>query len=648
MPQNQSGAAKPASDRSSSTFARPLSFPLSFPTGRRIVRLLKYSVNQPQLLATQTFFYANRSNNHNQPAPIKTNLHIDYANLYGIAIIGVYRRDSLTIHSAISVWTRLFRTFQRYESALHASTIASSGASARFSSCSTAAARSGSGDEAGAKKDSSAACSSLTPAWPTDRPASSALSSIASSTRCASGKSPSSRPPPASPPPSSSRPSSSCSKMTGSCACPSGPKKLLILSCRLWHRHRSRPPLVHHALDEPRRRRSLPRRILPLRLLPHRPARKFTLPRVRPRRSKHRAFVVDAVDSPADAPDHLHQSRPRHRPRLSTPRKSRAPAILRSLLRPSPRLLFRGHRIPMHRRPATRNRPHRPGLRNRKGPTRRKLRAPAIRQRPPLRRQFLPGRRHRTGFQFRPLRHQPRTPRPRQYRHPPHRTSKRPPLPRRRSLPPQTLRAARLLKSPRRPTRSTKNSPNGASSPNFTVELSHTLPLRDLLAISTFSSPCSTTTSTIGSATTKCKNSSATPADWLTAHPEKEQIVRRYLKHRRHLTQSALAHNCSMKTNGKSKRPKKPTRSEEEQVESKISLNDQRLDAVINALKESGATRVLDLGCSYGNLLRRFAGRETIHRNRRPRRLHHRPRNRRRAASISNASWKSSRRAASN
>src|SRR5580704_6892651 len=46
--------------------------------------------------------------------------------------------------------------------------------------------------------------------------------------------------------------------------------------------------------------------------------------------------------------------------------------------------------------------------------------------------------------------------------------------------------------------------------------------------------------------------------------------------------------------------------SEEDQVEKKISLNEQRQNSVLSVLKSSGAKRVLDLGCSYGNLLRRL------------------------------------------
>ena len=42
---------------------------------------------------------------------------------------------------------------------------------------------------------------------------------------------------------------------------------------------------------------------------------------------------------------------------------------------------------------------------------------------------------------------------------------------------------------------------------------------------------------------------------------------------------------------------------EEEAIESSISLNEQRLGSVLAALKASGATRVLDLGCGEGRLL---------------------------------------------
>jgi 3' terminal RNA ribose 2'-O-methyltransferase Hen1 len=45
---------------------------------------------------------------------------------------------------------------------------------------------------------------------------------------------------------------------------------------------------------------------------------------------------------------------------------------------------------------------------------------------------------------------------------------------------------------------------------------------------------------------------------------------------------------------------------QEASIESTISLNERRLDAVFDVLKTSGASRVLDLGCGEGKLLRRL------------------------------------------
>ena len=45
---------------------------------------------------------------------------------------------------------------------------------------------------------------------------------------------------------------------------------------------------------------------------------------------------------------------------------------------------------------------------------------------------------------------------------------------------------------------------------------------------------------------------------------------------------------------------------DEDAVERRLSLNEQRLGAVLAALKQSGARRVLDLGCGEGRLLERL------------------------------------------
>jgi 3' terminal RNA ribose 2'-O-methyltransferase Hen1 len=88
--------------------------------------------------------------------------------------------------------------------------------------------------------------------------------------------------------------------------------------------------------------------------------------------------------------------------------------------------------------------------------------------------------------------------------------------------------------------------------------------------------------------------------DWLAAHPERELIVNRYLKHQRRLTSQAFERLLE------EDQPGIETVQEQEEtvVEERLSLDDQRLGAVLAMLKNSAAKRVLDLGCGEGRLLR--------------------------------------------
>ena len=89
---------------------------------------------------------------------------------------------------------------------------------------------------------------------------------------------------------------------------------------------------------------------------------------------------------------------------------------------------------------------------------------------------------------------------------------------------------------------------------------------------------------------------------WLAAHPERETIVHRYLKGRRSLVRDALA-QLTQEEEPEDGAAEVLHDREEEAVEKKISLHEQRLGAVLAALKGSGAKRVLDLGCGEGRLL---------------------------------------------
>jgi 3' terminal RNA ribose 2'-O-methyltransferase Hen1 len=88
---------------------------------------------------------------------------------------------------------------------------------------------------------------------------------------------------------------------------------------------------------------------------------------------------------------------------------------------------------------------------------------------------------------------------------------------------------------------------------------------------------------------------------WLLTHPEREEITRRYLKHQRHLMREALA---QLTEDAEDPDEKAELQAAEEGVlEERISLNQQRLTGVFGTLRQSGAKRVLDLGCGEGRLL---------------------------------------------
>ena len=88
--------------------------------------------------------------------------------------------------------------------------------------------------------------------------------------------------------------------------------------------------------------------------------------------------------------------------------------------------------------------------------------------------------------------------------------------------------------------------------------------------------------------------------DWLAAHPERELIVNRYLKHQRRLTSQAFERLLEEDQPG----IETVEEQEETAVEERLSLNDQRLGAVLAVLKNGEAKRILDLGCGEGRLLR--------------------------------------------
>jgi 3' terminal RNA ribose 2'-O-methyltransferase Hen1 len=90
---------------------------------------------------------------------------------------------------------------------------------------------------------------------------------------------------------------------------------------------------------------------------------------------------------------------------------------------------------------------------------------------------------------------------------------------------------------------------------------------------------------------------------WLKNHPEKDMIARRYLKNRSSLAQEALA-RLAEESPVEVEEAAPEQKELEETLEEACNLNEERLGAVLAALRSSGARSVVDLGCGEGKLLR--------------------------------------------
>jgi len=94
---------------------------------------------------------------------------------------------------------------------------------------------------------------------------------------------------------------------------------------------------------------------------------------------------------------------------------------------------------------------------------------------------------------------------------------------------------------------------------------------------------------------------------WLKEHPEREQIVHRYMGRKPSLAREALA-RLLVDDDPEPDETQAEKEVEEQVLEDRISLNEERYRAVLDALKESGARSVVDLGCGEGRLLKRLYG----------------------------------------
>ncbi len=85
--------------------------------------------------------------------------------------------------------------------------------------------------------------------------------------------------------------------------------------------------------------------------------------------------------------------------------------------------------------------------------------------------------------------------------------------------------------------------------------------------------------------------------EWLKNHPERENITRGYFNNIRSITKTALTQLSD---------------AEEDEVSKPKRLDSERIDSVVKAVIESGAQRVLDLGCGEGRYTARLAAESQI------------------------------------
>jgi 3' terminal RNA ribose 2'-O-methyltransferase Hen1 len=144
--------------------------------------------------------------------------------------------------------------------------------------------------------------------------------------------------------------------------------------------------------------------------------------------------------------------------------------------------------------------------------------------------------------------------------------------------------------------------PEWGESPYMTVTLRHTIQLSKLLTHLYVLLPVLDDAKHYFVSSDEVQNLLRRGEGWLDEHPARELIARRFLKHRYNLAREALEQLVAEDLPGVDE-AEEQHELEEAEIEAQISLNEQRMGAVAVAIKKTGATRVLDLGCGEGKLI---------------------------------------------
>ena len=144
--------------------------------------------------------------------------------------------------------------------------------------------------------------------------------------------------------------------------------------------------------------------------------------------------------------------------------------------------------------------------------------------------------------------------------------------------------------------------PEWGPSPYFSVRLAATTRLRDLLAHLYVLLPVLDDHKHYWVGDDEVAKLLRFGEGWLDGHPLRELISRRYLKHQRGLVDQALVQLLDA---GPTDPGATAIRHEqaEKQLETPLRLSEQRMQAVLDALRSLGAAKVLDLGCGEGRLI---------------------------------------------
>lgn len=145
--------------------------------------------------------------------------------------------------------------------------------------------------------------------------------------------------------------------------------------------------------------------------------------------------------------------------------------------------------------------------------------------------------------------------------------------------------------------------PEWGESPYFTVNLKATIRLRELLTHLYVLIPVLDDDKHYWVGEAEVEKLLRRGEGWLRDHPERELITERYLKHQKRLAREALSRLIGDEDPAADEAAETHAR-EEDAIEKPIRLGEQRIAAVLAAIRESRAKRVLDLGCGEGRLLR--------------------------------------------